>query len=170
MKHLIWLLMPIFASFLIFGCDSGKKQLMDEYNTLLVQEDSLAANGLDLLARHQQLAQNQEELMLQLETVENPDTAFLARMQDNEVILQSQIATFEKHEQLRVAHDAFQQEHVLDDMSAPEIKAQVDQMMQDHQEMMAEHQQIYRELSEIDQEHTEAREMLEGDLVKEAGS
>lgn len=170
MKHLIWMLIPIFTGFLILGCDSGNQQLMDEYNTLLVQEDSLAANGLDLLARHQQIAQNQEELMVQLETVENPDTAFLARMQDNEVILQSQIATFEKHEQLRVAHEAFRQEHVLEDMSVPEIKAQVDQMMQDHQEMMAEHQQIYRELTEIDHEHAEAREKLEGDLIKDAGS
>ena len=170
MKKLFIYLMPLLIGVGFMSCDNTNDELVEEYNQLLTQEDSLETNSLELLAMHEQMVENHNNLMTQIATMEDVDTALLARMRAHEVIFSRHEAHFEAHEEMRVAHENLVDDQIIDNLADESIQAQLEQMQEDHEQMMEDHENMEQAYIKIKRDHEEVREMLEERLAKEVSS
>jgi len=170
MKKLFIYLLPLLIGISFMSCDNSDNELVEEYNQLLTEEDSLETNSLELLATHEQIVENHNNLMTQIATMEDIDTALLARMRAHEVILSRHEAIFEAHEEMRVAHENLVDDQVIDNLTDEGVKAQLEQMQEDHEKMMEEHENMEQAYIKIKRDHEEVRKMLEERLAREVST
>lgn len=161
MRQVTLSLAIFFTLSLIISCQSGPSQADQDYQKLLMQEDSIAQADQMLQTEHDRLMNEHQQLRQQLEAMANPDTTLLETLAGQDAMMANHEAILQKHQQLRQSHDELKQKMQTGNMSNDEKEAQVDEMRNNQETMLDEIQQMRNENDDFRKTHENIRDKMQ---------
>jgi hypothetical protein len=162
MKKLCILFIFIATAFLAVGCDSKKKDLAKQSETLMKEGDSIEVSHQEFEEIHKGMMTEHEKFTEQLKAMEVQDSTLLGDLAKHEVILKRHDAIILSHAELIGGHK--QLEADFDQLSEVEMEAQIKQIKEDQDKMLKEHTTMEEEHEMMMKEHEVIKKTMEEEM------
>ncbi len=145
----------------ISGCADKKKELDNEFETLLVQHDSIEIIRSEFKSMHKKMMAENEELKRMVQATGIKDSIVMRNLAQHKVIFKNHSAIIEGHDALVKGHTELRQKIKQEGLSSMELEAQFEEMFKAHEKLLREHIEMEGEHARIKKEYEKLhRELL----------
>ncbi|MGM0391658.1 MAG: hypothetical protein ACQEQB_07905 [Bacteroidota bacterium] len=135
----------------VTGCKDESKNLSEKHQTLLKESDSIMQVYTQFQDTHTDMLEKHRNLTAQVESSGIMDADIMEKIATNEVIIERHAAMLESHKMMLESHMELKDN--FEDMDLIEMRAQIEQMRQNHDQIMSEQETMRQEHEQITEDH-----------------
>ncbi|MGM1054879.1 MAG: hypothetical protein ACQEWG_03220 [Bacteroidota bacterium] len=149
MKKLMLILTVALIAFT--GCKDESKNLSEKHQVLLTESDSIMEVYTQFQDTHTDMLEKHRNLKDQVESSGIMDANIMEKIATHEVIIERHAAMLESHKMMLESHMELKDN--FEDMDLIEMRAQIEQMRQNHDQIMSEQETMRQEHEQITEDH-----------------
>lgn len=149
MKKIGIVFMLVAAVFI--GCNDDKKTFTEQYDNLIQESDSLEQVHMKFEEANKEMANNHQDLMQRMDSIQIQDSTFVTKMVEHDVILKRHESLLAGHQKLIEGHKELRSN--FGNLSTEEMQAQISVMQDNHAKIKEDHNNMRKDHDRLIQEH-----------------